>query len=130
MGMGSFWHWAIILLILAFPVIIVATERSGKRASRGKFALGLLLVLALACLPDVLWLFFDVRLEGLEGLLFLVGIAVTIWFYRLIVQRARDANQSKTVAYLACVPVLNLLIYVYLLFPGSKADAPAIRAFD
>lgn len=130
MGSFSIWHWAIVLLMLAFPAIIVATERSGKRANRGKFAVGLLIVLGLACLPDLLWLFFNVRLEGLQGLLFLAGIALTVWFYRLIVQRARDAGHSKAVAYLACVPVVNLLICIYLLFPGARADGPAIRAFD
>lgn len=131
MGMGSVWNWGIlIVLFVVFPVIIVATERSGKRAGRAKFAIGLLLVLALACLPDALWLFFDFRLEGLEGLLLVAGIALTIWFYRLIVQRTRDAGHSKTAAYLACVPVINLLIYVYLLFPASKADVPAIKAFE
>jgi hypothetical protein len=130
MGIGSWWHWLILLLILAFTAIVVASERSGKRAGRGKFAIGLLLVLVLASLPDVLWLLFDFRLEGLEGLLFLLGIALTIGFYRLIVQRALDAGNSKAVAYLACVPLVNLLVYIYLLFPSGKADVPTIRAFD
>jgi uncharacterized membrane protein YhaH (DUF805 family) len=130
MGSFSIWHWLIVLLVLAFPAIVVATERSGKRASRSIFALGLGVVLFYACLPDVLWLFFDVQIGNLIGLIWLVGIALTVWFYRLIVQRARDAGHSKIIAYLACVPAVNLFVYIYLLFPGGKADVPTIRAFE
>jgi hypothetical protein len=130
MGSASIWHWLIVLLSVAFPVIVVATERSSKRASRSMFALGLGIVLFYAGLPDVLWLFYGFQLGDFLGLFWLIGITLTIWFYRLTVQRARDAGHSKAIAYWACVPVLNLLIYLYLLFPRGKADVPAMRAFD
>jgi len=81
-------------------------------------------------LPDVLWLFFDIRADALDGAFFLAAIAITIWFYRLIVQRVRDAGQRKGIAYLACIPIANLLFFIYLLFPGTKADAPTIQVFE
>lgn len=58
MGSFSIWLWIVILLILAFPAIVVATERGGKRASRSKFAVGFLIAIVVLCTPDVLWLYF------------------------------------------------------------------------
>jgi hypothetical protein len=127
---GSIWDWLILLIILACPALIVATERSGKRASRRKFAVSSFFWLPLICLPDVLWLFFNLRTDVVSVAAFIARILIAIWFYRLTVRRVRDAGHQKSVAYLACLPVVNIVFFLYLLFPSSKADVTAAKAFE
>lgn len=130
MTAGSIWDWLILLIILACPVLIVATETSGKRASRRKFAIASFFWLPLICLPDVFWLFFDLRTDIVSVAAFIARIVIAIWFYRLTVRRVRDAGHQKSVAYLACLPVVNIVFFLYLLFPGSKPDVTAVKAFE
>ena len=49
----------------------------------------------------------------------LTSLAVWIYFLRVLVQRVRDAGHRKSLAYLAVLPVLNLIFFIYLLFPSS-----------
>jgi hypothetical protein len=130
MTTGSIWDWAILLIIVTCPALIVATERSGRRASRRKFAIASFFWLPLICLPDVFWLFFHLRTDVLSVAMFVARIVIAIWFYRLTVQRVRDAGYQKSVAYLACLPVVNIAFFLYLLFPGSKEAMPAINALE
>jgi hypothetical protein len=130
MTTGSIWDWVILLIIVTCPALIVATERSGRRASRRKFAIASFFWLPLICLPDVFWLFFNLRTDVLSVAMFVARIVIAIWFYRLTVQRVRDAGYQKSVAYLACLPVVNIAFFLYLLFPGSKEAMPAINALE
>jgi hypothetical protein len=130
MTTGSIWDWAILLIIVTCLALIVATERSGRRASRRKFAIASFFWLPLICLPDVFWLFFNLRTDVLSVAMFVARIVIAIWFYRLTVQRVRDAGYQKSVAYLACLPVVNIAFFLYLLFPGSKEAMPAINALE
>lgn len=127
---SSIWAWLILLIILACPVLIVATETSGKRASRRKFAVASFFWLPVICLPDVFWLFFNLRTDVISLGFFVARIVLAIWFYRLTVRRVRDAGHQKSVAYLACLPVVNIVFFLYLLFPGSKADVPVVKALE
>ena len=127
---SSIWDWLILLIILACPVLIVATETSGKRASRREFAIASFFWLPLICLPDVFWLFFNLRTDVVSFALFVARIVVAIWFYRMTVRRVRDAGHQKSVAYLACLPVVNIVFFLYLLFPGSKEDVPVVKALQ
>jgi|RhiMethySRZTD1v2_1073278.scaffolds.fasta_scaffold422925_2 hypothetical protein len=54
MGSFSIRHWIAVLLILAFPAIVVATEHGGERASHSEFAVCFLIAIILLCTPDVL----------------------------------------------------------------------------
>jgi hypothetical protein len=130
MGSFSIWHWLIVILIIASPAIVVATERSDKRSSRGKFAIALVIMFAVLSLRDIFYLFLDIDPSSVSGIFTLASIITAIWFYRVIVQRVRDAGFSKKIAYLSCIPIINLAFFLYLLFPGSKADAPTIQAFE
>jgi hypothetical protein len=127
---GSIWDWLILLIILACPVLIVATERSGKRVSRRKFAIASFFWLPSICVPDVLWLFFNLRTDVASIALFVARIVLVIWFYRLVVRRVGDAGHQKWVAYLACLPVVNIVFFLYLLFPPSKPSMAAVKALE
>jgi hypothetical protein len=130
MAAGSIWDWLILLIILACPVLTVATETSGNRVSRRKFAIASFFWLPSICASDVLWLFFNLRTDVASIAFFVVRIVLVIWFYRLVVRRVRDADHQKSVAYLACSPVVNIVFFLYLLFPGSKADMPAVKTLE
>jgi hypothetical protein len=75
-------------------------------------------------------IFFDVRLGIPKSVLLLLWIAITIWLYRLIVQRIRDAGHPKAISYLACISIANLALFLYLLFPGSKCEIPTIKGLE
>ena len=130
MTAGSIWDWLILLIILACPVLTVATEKSGERASRRKFAMASFFWLPAICVPDVFWLFFNLRTDVVSIVFFVARIALVIWFYRLTVRRVRDAGHQKNVAYLACLPVVNVVFFLYLIFSGSKADTPAVKTLE
>ena len=119
---GLIWDWFILLIILACPVLTVATETSGVRASRRRFAIALFFWLPLIYLPDLLYLFSKLRTDVISLAFFVARIVVIIWFYRLTVRRVRDAGHQKSVAYLACLPVVNIAVLLYLLFLSSKPD--------
>jgi hypothetical protein len=63
MTAGSIWDWLVLLIILGCPALIVVTETSGERASRRRFAIASFFWLPTICLPDVFWLFFNLRTD-------------------------------------------------------------------
>lgn len=128
--MGPIWDWLILLIITICPALIVATETSEERASRRRFAATSFFWLPLICVPDVLWLFFSLRTDVISIIFFVARIVLVIWFFRLTVHRVRDAGYHKSVAYLACLPVVNIVFFLYLLFPVSKEDVPAVKALE
>jgi hypothetical protein len=127
---GSIGDWLLILAIslaICLPSFIaVVTERSDCRAGRVNylvaFVVGLVGPFGIAALLDRLnWASTDKRL-------FLAWVALwfvfQIWFYRVLVRRARDAGYAKALAYSAVVPMVGWAICIYLLFPASKPSLP------
>ena len=72
----------------------------------------------------------NLRTDVVSVATFIARILVAIWFYRLTVRRVRDTGHQKSVAYLACLPVVNIVFFLYLLFPSSKADVTAAKALE
>ena len=122
--------WLTLIFLIGVPLITIATERSKKRAGRLVFAASLTAMLLLLSTSDILWLFFDVSNRPLHWTINVLSVCGAIWFFRVLVQRLRDAAYPKGLAYLSCIPIANLLFFVWLVFPPSKADAAAIRAFE
>lgn len=131
MGTFSIWHWLIVLLVLLFiglPIIAIKTEKSDRTISRtvylywiiGWIAYNVILssVGEVATLPEQA--FFVVAGLHIAGML-----VYQTWFYRLMVKRLRDAGQGKSLAYVAIVPIANMLIPIFLLFaPPRSAEQP------
>lgn len=119
---GLIWDWVILLIILCCPALAVATETSGDRASRRRFAIALFFWLPLLCVPDILWLFGKLRTDVTSLAMFVLRIIVVLWFYRLTARRVRDVGHQKSIAYLACLPVVNIAFFLYLLFTRGNPD--------
>jgi uncharacterized membrane protein YhaH (DUF805 family) len=128
-SIGDWLFFLAILIAIYLPSFIaVATERSGCRAGRVNylvaFVVGLVGPVGIAALLD--------RLIGpsTDSRLFLAWVAVwllfQIWFYRVLVRRARDAGYTRALAYSAVVPMVGLVICIYLLFPASKPSLPQV----
>jgi uncharacterized membrane protein YhaH (DUF805 family) len=129
---SSIGDWLIVFGIsigLCLPSFVaVATERSGHRAGRTKylvaFLIGLIGPFVVAALLN--------QLNGIsaDSGLFLacavIWIVCQIWFYRVLVSRARDAGHTKALAYSAVVPMVGSIICIYLLFPESKPSLPQV----
>lgn len=125
----SIWHWLIVLAIVASvyaPLIIaVATERSGRRASRRTYLLAFLVGMVV---PVASTMLLEGRTDDQQVFLvwLVVVVAIQAWFYRVLVRRARDAGHAKSLAYWALFPIIGFFICVYLLFPaGTLAKPPA-----
>jgi uncharacterized membrane protein YhaH (DUF805 family) len=128
MGSFSSWHWLTLLLMLlvvfGVPLVAVATEGSDRRLSRFGFLLWILGLFAYGFITEAI----DdrARLDGVGATVFHwadgIGMLVLVFFfYRAVVQRLRDAGQTKALAYVAIVPVLNLVLTLVLLFlPGQE----------
>jgi hypothetical protein len=122
--------WLTLILFIGVPLVTIATERSKKRAGRLIFAASLAATLMILSANDILWLFFDISSRPQYWTLNVLSVGAGIWFFRTLVQRLRDAGYAKGIAYLSCIPIANLLFFLFLLFPASKADVPAIKAFE
>ncbi len=133
--MGGFFNvWLIILVVaIGLPIIIIATENSDRTLSRQRYLYRVLTFVGLILLSSVLN-----QLPGdsgagqlISGLADLAAFAYGLYFYRPIVQRLRDAGRGKALAYVAIIPLLNIIIPIYLLFvpTQSATEALDIEAF-
>ena len=104
--------------VLAF--VAVLTENTDQRLERTWFAGWLASLLAFAVVT--IFLADGVALQVLWPIWATLGF----FFYRALVQRARDAGLSKMLAYIAVVPAINIPIYLYLLV--RPARLPLARA--
>ena len=124
MGLGM-WPALIIVAFLALPIIAIWTEKSDGKLKRGQFAkrffgLGFTVVI----IEFVLMTTLDGQ-SKLVGALVTMGISICVVFplFRWLVQRARDTGMSKAVVYLAIIPLVNLIIFAYLLLKKTARDA-------
>lgn len=111
-----------VVLFLGILVAAVATENSDRVTSRLKF---LYWVIGWIVSSIIFSGAFDLILSSETGdqfdltvpLIILAGqSAFSVFFYRAIVRRLRDAGHSKRLAYIAVIPILSWFIPVYLLF--------------
>jgi uncharacterized membrane protein YhaH (DUF805 family) len=124
MGGFSISDWLIVVVILAFPAIIIALENTSELASRRKYGAALVSAFAVSVLGNYLTpLAADSQGAGVA--VGLTILAVWIYFTRVLVQRVRDAGHPKALAYLAVLPIANLVFFAYLLFPSSAARSAA-----
>lgn len=119
-------QWLITLLIAAIPFGIpiwaTASERTQKTLSRRDFLTWVLLLWVL--IPVAASIARDAG-GPIASLAVLVLAAFLLFFYQqALVRRAREAGQPKKLAYLAIVPLLNIVIALYLLVksPGPPAE--------
>ncbi len=124
MGSFSIWHWLIVVVVLAFPALIIALENSGALATRRKYGAALVSTFAITVLGNYLAPLAPDS-QGVGVAVALTTLAVWIYFTRVLVQRVRDAGHPKALAYLAVLPIANLVFFAYLLFPGSAARSAA-----
>lgn len=128
MGTFSIWHWLIVLLFIGLPIIAIKTEKSDRTISRNQFLTWI-----------VGWVAYIVILQSVgetdavsETAALVVGglqisgmLVYQTLYYRLMVKRLRDAGREKTLAYVAILPIANLLIPIYLLFARPRmAEQP------
>lgn len=111
-------------LPLFLPFIAVATERSSAKCSQGRYIKWfLLLVLAHLIFAVTLgqWNYIGDAGQSLTVLLGIqIALLVAEWiFYKIVVQRVRDAGKSRLTAYLCAVPVLGLIWRVILMLSPS-----------
>jgi cytochrome b561 len=119
MGAMSIWHWLILLLIVAcfaLPFIATATENSDQVADRKKFAIWFLCIFI--GMPIV-----STVHPAVAVILMLASPVLVFLYQRVLTRRCRDAGHSKIVAYIAAIPLLNLVVGLYLLFKSSARPA-------
>lgn len=122
--------WGRFLAIIAVCALAVWAERTDKCISRITYFAW---VLGAYAVPFMAALFLGGYFgEGGRLPLIVIGIAAAGVLSYKSVQRARDADRGKWLAYLTAVPLLQLLIYVLLIFyppaPSHDPDVDAERA--
>jgi hypothetical protein len=97
---------SILLLLFGIPFLATYSENSGRRIGRGQFALWLLSILILSS--------FSSLADDLKFILclFILGLAWTFLFQQALVRRVRDSGNSKSLAYIAIIPLVNIFIYI------------------
>jgi hypothetical protein len=122
MGTFSIWHWIIVLGIFGIPALAVWLEKSDVSLKRHQFLLRLIGVVVAAAIVGYVtgYLVSPADYAQAQGLLsILTWVLWDIFFYRWLVQRARDAGMGKAIAYWAIVPVVNVVVLLILLFKFS-----------
>lgn len=124
--------WQVIILLLvggvviAIPWVAIWTENTERRVGRRRFVAWMLAILFFAFISDVALKLpsKDADLVSMSTILLVLAGSVVLQFAfsRVIVQRTRDTGHRKRLAYLALIPVINLVLAAYLAFKGS---APA-----
>lgn len=109
------------LILLAFvQIAVIYKENTTKVVDRKHFLLifstSLAAGVAIGLAGEL-----DVINSRTHGVLFIVFLIIYLfYFYRAVVRRARDAGHSKSIAYLTVIPIINIIIFLYLLFAKSK----------
>ena len=125
--------------------IAVATERSGKRLNRSRYCLGLALQLVLpyalysAAVMILMQAYYTLQPAAgdrpwapmhlfwtLFALRIIVHSVLSFFAARLLVRRLRDAGLNTAIAYLAAIPVLQILpLLAFALHPPSRRSVAA-----
>ena len=112
------------MLFVFIPAVAVYREDSGLAMGRRDFALWV--VLYLIVVVASLGVAADIESHSilLAGASF-TGAAVAYMFYQRVVRRARDAGLGKGIAYVAVIPLLNLVVFFLLIMqPGVPPATP------
>jgi hypothetical protein len=133
-------------LVFGIAVIAISAylgikrDKTGRRVQRLNFLFGILFVLFAMWVVGAFVVHTFARIMTLTPENFVmsmlimkvvvnlvVGIPGLTLLMRLVSMRCRDAGYRPGLAYLGAVPVLQILFWLWLLFPGSKA-APALAS--
>lgn len=105
---------AIIVVMIAVPIVAIYRENSDLTMRRGRFALWVLLFLIVA--PTVVNVVGEILQNiAVYAVLGAIGAVITYLFYQRVVRRARDAGKGKRIAYIGVIPVVNLVVFVILM---------------
>jgi uncharacterized membrane protein YhaH (DUF805 family) len=107
----------IILALIGLPIIVIATENSGKCANRQTYILVFLIYVL-----SMIVVRYSLAAGAPREIIYLempIILALLVWLFRATVQRVRDMGRSKALAYVAVIPLVGTLFQIYLTFPAS-----------
>ena len=113
----------------AVSLSAIALERSDRTIGRGRFALWFLCAYCVA--PFLLGIFKNALASvgmpvlAVDAIVLLAYCGILFDYHRLLVQRLREAGHPrKTIAYVATIPIINLLIGIYAIIepPAGASD--------
>lgn len=105
---------AVLVIVIAVPIVAVYRENSDLTIRRGRFALWVLLFLIVA--PTAANVVMEVLPHiAVYAVLGVIGGVITYLFYQRVVRRARDAGKGKRIAYIGVIPIVNLIVFVILM---------------
>ena len=121
--------FAVLVIVIAVPIVAIYRENSGLTMRRGRFALWVLLYLIVA--PTVA----NVVAEILPNIavyvvLAVIGGIVTYLFYQRVVRRARDAGKGKRIPYIGVIPIANVVVFVILMIVPSASSGEGGRTAE
>lgn len=109
-------YWAAILIVPALLQLVVHFALNGSTSSTGSNPL-----IAIANIISILF--------GIGGFILLIPIVISLY-----VRRLHDVNQSGLLTLLVLVPLVNLLLFLYLLFapgnPGQNKYGEAANSYN
>lgn len=121
MGMYSIWHWLIVLLVLAMPVVSVYLEKTDKIIGRKDLFIWVLWTVGLTVLSQII-----ISLGGtMIGMIIYLWLATgqTFLFLQRLARRCRDLGWNKYWSLLLMVPFIGLFFVIVLLVkPGKLGD--------
>ena len=110
-----------ILLYVGLYVYGVKSEDPKARAFRREFIFWLI---GLCILNFIMSLIIEI-FPGASGIIALIYSAVIAYpTAQVVTRRCQDAGLSRTEAYLFLVPILNLILFIVLIFKGSSPLNP------
>jgi uncharacterized membrane protein YhaH (DUF805 family) len=128
------WQMLLLILIIGILLIAVRTENTAKRVRRRRFFVWTLAVMLSALFIEVSLGLLSYASEPilLVGILTLMigSIVLQVVFLRVVVRRVRDTGHRKRLAYIAVIPMVNLMLFIYLLFKGSSTNVSAAGASE
>src|SRR5262245_33981186 len=99
--------FGVLAIFLILPIIIIATENSGKRADRQTYSIAYVAFIIFHVFAR-----YAIQLQiprAVSFVLVAISVALLIWLFRSTVQRIRDMGRPKAVAYIAAIPIIGLL---------------------
>jgi len=131
-------------LALGMAVIAISTylgitrDKTGRRVQRLNFLFGIIFVLFAMWMVGVFIVstlprFMTLTPESFESSMLIMKVAINVvvgipglaLITRLVSMRCRDASYRPGLAYLGAIPVLQILFWLWLLFPRSTG-APTL----
>ena len=118
MGIGI-WQLILVILILSiYPLLVIIFERTENTIPRKDFGAWLCGLVVVSQVGNIMEeLANDITIAMYSSIF--CSVIFIFFFYRRLVWRARDAGASKIFVYLACIPLINLFIWIYLGFRKS-----------